>query len=662
MASRKARTRGWRTPYASRVREVAVPFAVALAGVVGFALFDADNDARARRAGVERTQVVSGSKGVLADARTLRLELFEYRFVESSERAGRLKRDVIKLAVRLDTLARGPLSQLIETDPLAQEAYEAARDGLASAGATMTSVGRNPDAIDDADATLRVVLRELERFSASAMQHGLELEAEERRRLKIDSDVSLGAVVAALFAVLIGLIAVIAQNRRLAEARAKARTKSDELHVLAHYDVLTGLPNRGYGYELGRAMIARATARGAHVAALCIDVDRFKQINDAFGHGAGDDLLRHIGELLGAIVAAGSDMVASRVGGDEFWIARILESPDSGDAWADAVTTALRCERSLDGHRVTIAVSGGLAVERADRVALDALLREADMALRAAKARGRGRTAHYEPQFAQDRHRRLTLEEALPGAARRGELVQDYQPVIAARDGTTDCVEAIVGWAHPTLGSVSLEEFGPVAEDIGASATIGEWSLRRACADAAAVPGLRVSVCLSVAQMSRPDVAARIRAALDDCGLSPDRLTLQIKQAALSADEDAARRLIDEMREQGVGVVLAGFGADQSSPAYLRRFNVSGLKLDPELVAGLDVDAKARTLLRATIGIARALSLRVTAGGVDRQFQAAALAVEGCDAIQGGFVAAPMSLDQLRGWLARPESRRAAVG
>lgn len=648
---------------ANRAKSVTLPIVMivcALGLAANFALQSMMNDAGER---ARNTELASGAPRALSDVNAARAAISDYEHQPNSEKSGKAQLYVQILLSRLDSLGAGVHRELLDDSPRARK-YRA----LAAARAEHADEEFNAETPDlrVIDADLDAVAEDLEIFAAEALTYGSSKAAGYSARASALAVGQLIATLAMLAAITVGLILAVRQNRRLAQANAVALSVAGRFERLAKCDPLTDLANRGAGHELAAALFARARAKGARVGAMSIDVDRFKQINDTLGHRAGDALLKKIASCLAEIAAKDEDAFAARLGGDEFWICRVLPpSPDSGcademESFGREAVNTLSGERLLDKHRVSVAISVGVACGDPQLIDHEELLAHADMALRNAKERGRARVSMYQSGMAETRRRRLELENALQGAQARGEFTVFYQPVIASRTGEPDGVEALLRWTHPKFGPVSPAEFIPIAEDTGAIAAIGEWVLRRACADIAPLKGLRVAVNVSAMQLMRANLSEQVRDALADSGLDPHRLELEITETALVRDEDRARVFIAEMSERGVEVALDDFGVGYSSLSYLRRFAFARLKMDRSFVNDLD-DPVSHALARAILDIAAALHLRVTAEGVETASQAMTLTAEGCENLQGFLFARPMPLDALRDWLAADRQDVAAA-
>jgi diguanylate cyclase (GGDEF)-like protein len=602
-------------------------------------------------------ELAAGAPRALSEANAARAALSEYERAPNDGTLNEARLHVQVLLSRLDTLGAGIHVHLLQASPVARQRRAAALAHAERAeGAISEDAGKARAAIED----LAAAVDHLEAFAAEAQIHGANDANDASERVRKLGVGQIVATIAMLAAIVIGLILAVRQNRRLARANVAARASAARFERLANRDGLTGLANRAASRDLAAALFARARARGLRVGAMCIDVDRFKQINDTLGHRAGDALLRTVAARLSDVVANEEDAFAARIGGDEFWICRLLTDPDDHMVGFGAgVARDVGGERELDGHRVEVAISGGVACADPDGIDPEELLARADMALRNAKERGRARVSRYQDGMAESRRRRLEIEQGLQGALARGEFHLVYQPIVAAKSGAPEAIEALLRWTHPKFGFISPAEFIPIAENTGCIAAIGEWVLRRACADAATLDGLRVSVNVSAQQLLRASLADHVREALAAARLDPRRLELEITETALVRDEDRARAFVADMTAGGVEVALDDFGVGYSSLSYLRSFAFSRLKMDRSFVSDVE-NPVSRALARAILDIAEALDLQVTAEGVETHSQALILAAEGCDSLQGYLFAKPMPLAALREWLARARETAAA--
>lgn len=644
--------------FRSRAAVMTLPAAmiVCAAGLVCvIALQTMMNDAGERARSVELS---IAAPRALSDANAARAALTDFARKPNKDMLTEARLHVHSLHARLEALGAGAHRDLVEKVREARDSRAAAADLVAR---VRTEISKDAPDLNEAIDDLGWAVDNLETFFSEAQTYGARKAAEDHARAALLGYGQIAATVATLAAIVIGLVLSVRQNRSLARANGVMSAHAERFERLAKRDPMTGLANRGSSHELAEALFARARARGARVGAMCIDVDRFKQVNDTLGHRAGDALLKTVAAGLATVVAREDDAFAARIGGDEFWICRLLAGPDDDMiAYGAGVAGEVSGERDLDGHRVVTAISGGVACGDPADLDPEELLARADMALRRAKERGRARIARYQDGMAETRRRRLELEQALQGALARGELHLVYQPMVDARSGAPKAVEALLRWTHPRFGLVSPAEFIPIAEDTGCVAAIGEWVLRRACADAATLEELRVSVNLSAMQLARASLSDQVAEALAAARLDPHRLELEITETALVRDEERARAFVADMAARGVEVALDDFGVGYSSLSYLRRFAFARLKIDRSFVADLDQPA-ARALTRAILDVAAALDMRTTAEGVETHAQALMLAAEGCNELQGYFFAKPMPLDALRAWLAAARREGAAA-
>lgn len=441
----------------------------------------------------------------------------------------------------------------------------------------------------------------------------------------------------------------------------------------ARHDLLTGLPNRAMFLEQADAELARASRRAglaresqcegetvarsrrksAQIGVLFLDLDRFKRINDTLGHAAGDMVLREVSARFSGCLRP-EDTLA-RFAGDEF---TVLLPDIPGATYASSVAQmlvrTLRRPILLGSQELHVGASIGIAMYPRDGRDAQTLIKHADIAMYEAKARG-GFQA-YSRRMNADNYQRLLEESELRHAIEKEELSLSYQPQVDLETGEIVGVEALARWRHPERGMVPPAHFIEVAEQADLIVPLGEWVLRRACRDAAewrreGNPDLRVAVNLSARQLSHPNLAAAVAAALEESGLTGEALDLELTETALCSTGDGTPETLQRLREMGIRLFVDDFGTGYSSLAYLRRFRVDALKVDHSFVAGLGRDATDEALVRAVIEMAHALELQVIAEGVENETQADQLLEMGCDMVQGYLFSRPVPLESLKSLL-----------
>jgi diguanylate cyclase (GGDEF)-like protein/PAS domain S-box-containing protein len=438
------------------------------------------------------------------------------------------------------------------------------------------------------------------------------------------------------------------------------------IEYLARHDAMTGLLNRAMLQEaLGRALAA-ADGR-LEVALLLIDLDGFKEVNDAFGHDVGDRLIGAVGERLGGICRGGEAL--GRIGGDEFALVIGPRPSVGGEARAAAGRLVAELARPflLDGQEIGIGASVGVALHPEHAMTVEGLLKAADLALYRVKAAGRRDYLVFTRELREELLWRRALERDLAAAVEASAIELHYQPVIRAADGATVGFEALARWSHRRHGAIEPAVFVPIAEETGLIRALGRLVLRRACRDAAAWTGplarLSVAVNLSPLQFSGDDMPAQVAAALADSGLSPGRLVLEITETTLMRDQLSARAALAGLRRLGVRIAIDDFGTGYSSLSYLRLFPVDKVKLDQGFIRDLEAGARDREILAAIIALGRSLGLTVVAEGVETEEQLACLVQAGCDELQGFLLGPPQPAPALahRGRAPAPPRRAAGL-
>jgi PAS domain S-box-containing protein len=450
----------------------------------------------------------------------------------------------------------------------------------------------------------------------------------------------------------------------------------DRLSFLANFDSLTGLPNRVlFRDRLDQAM-ARAKRSAVPMALMFLDLDHFKVINDSLGHDVGDQLLRHVGEVLkgclrgtDSVLRAGGEetFTVSRLGGDEFTvIAEQLGSAEDAALIARRILDALEAPIQLLEHELHVSASIGISMVPSDDTDLDGLIRHTDMAMYRAKAMGRGTYAFFSDELSAEVAARLSLENQLRRALERDEFTLYYQPKASLVTGEITGVEALIRWHAPGRGMVPPDRFIRVLEDSGLILPVGAWAIRTACAQLAAwdrlgLPALSLAVNLSARQFRQPYLARFIQDALGDAGIDPHRLEIELTESLLMEDSEATRGVLAALAQMGVRVAMDDFGTGHSSLSYLKRFDIDTLKIDRSFVSELPHDPEDMAIATAIVAMGHSLHMRVVAEGVETSEQADCLRTLGCDEMQGYLLSRPMPPDALPGWLAQrcgPHGRR----
>jgi diguanylate cyclase (GGDEF)-like protein len=447
-------------------------------------------------------------------------------------------------------------------------------------------------------------------------------------------------------AALVMILVVWLMARRLYRTSSELEASEAQAQHLAFHDALTGLPNRALFANRLEHALARVRRGEERIALLYMDLDRFKYVNDTFGHPAGDELIREFSGRLQKILRS-CDTVA-RLGGDEF---AVIQTGVSGEA----ATVAL-CRRILEavaepfavvGQEAFVGVTIGVAV--APDAASDAseLVRKADIALYRAKSEGRNCYRIFAQAMDESVQRRQVIESELRKALDSDQLELHYQPLFSADGLTVAGVEALVRWHHPEHGLLSPAAFIPIAEECGLIVPLGEWVLRNACKAGTRLHDLTVAVNVSAIQLRAAGFADMVRAVVTETGIDPRRLELEITESALLDDQPRAVATIRALHEIGVKVALDDFGTGYSSLSYLRAFAVDKIKIDRSFVKNLADEAGAETIVEAIVSLGRAMGMQVTAEGVETADQLKFLAKTGCHQVQGFLLSRPLPLDEL---------------
>jgi len=421
------------------------------------------------------------------------------------------------------------------------------------------------------------------------------------------------------------------------------RRSQAEIARLANFDSLTGLANR-----IQMMATLEQTLAGRHgmpgECALClIDLDRFKEVNDTMGHPAGDALLRQVAQRLLRLVQSGGKV--GRLGGDEFKIVLPgLTEPRDITKLAQSIIHAISQPYSIDGSQIVIGASIGIALAPADGTNAETLIRNADLALYAAKAEGRGVFRYYVPAMHADAEDRRQLEQDLRHAIVTGGLHLDYQPVVSASTERIAGFEALIRWNHPERGAISPSLFIPIAEEAGLIGVIGEWVMRTACADAAKWPeGTRVAVNVSPIQFAHPGLPSLIMSALANAGLSASRLELEITENVFLADGANTDDMFAALKNIGVRLALDDFGTGYSALGYLKTAPFDKIKIDQSFVRGAAIKgSRNAAIVKSIVSLAEALGMDTTAEGAETMDELALIRSLGCSHVQGYVYGRPV--------------------
>ena len=426
--------------------------------------------------------------------------------------------------------------------------------------------------------------------------------------------------------------------------------KQDEQHIrfLAHHDPLTGLPNRASFTRALDDEIAHARRTGQTFAVLGLDLDRFKEVNDLFGHPAGDALLQRVAKSLETAIAGRGR--AARIGGDEFAVLlNDIHSPARAGYVAEMIMDAFRHDNEANDSGALISASVGIALFPNDGDDAEALVNHADTALYRAKQDGRGVYRFYESAMGVEVRDRRMIEHDLRHALARNQLRLVYQPQVDIQSGEVTGFEALIRWEHPERGNVPPSEFVPIAEEGGMILQIGEWVMRTACAEAARwdVP-LTIAVNVSAVQIHSPSFAHRLHEILIQTGLTPSRLEVEITETALVKDMNRAVTTLRQIKALGVEIAMDDFGTGYSSLANLRAFPFSKIKVDRSFIQSVDNNDQSATIVRAVLGLGNGLNVPVVAEGVETPEELQFLKGEVCQSAQGYLLSRPKDIENFR--------------
>jgi diguanylate cyclase (GGDEF)-like protein/PAS domain S-box-containing protein len=426
----------------------------------------------------------------------------------------------------------------------------------------------------------------------------------------------------------------------------KARKDAeDHIHFLAHHDTLTGLPNRSHFNARVDQEIA-SLAPGKSLGVLCLDLDRFKEINDLFGHATGDKALQTVGSRISSVLEDGQMM--ARLGGDEFAVLMPdITGPAVAGRLAESILEALR--GPLGAPDVSIATSIGIALSPDDAMDRQSLLNHADVALYRAKSEGRNTYRFFEAKMGAEVRERRLLEHELRHAVTNGEMWLAYQPQHDIQGGGVVGFEALVRWKSPARGEISPAVFIPIAEETGAILQIGSWVLREACREAASwQTPLKVAVNVSAVQLHNATFAQELHQVLLETGLPAKRLEIEITETALVRDLNRTLATLRQVKALGVEIAMDDFGTGYSSLSNLRAFPFDRIKIDRSFIKAVHTNQQAATIVRAVLGLGKGLGLPVIAEGVETAAELQFLQDENCDEVQGYLLGRPAAIGNFR--------------
>jgi diguanylate cyclase (GGDEF)-like protein len=431
--------------------------------------------------------------------------------------------------------------------------------------------------------------------------------------------------------------------------------REEELSFLATHDPLTGLPNRTLILDRVKQMLARSARSQRPVAALFIDLDNFKSINDTLGHNAGDELLRAVAARLDGVIRDADAL--GRLGGDEFVVVSEDLSLAAGpELVAERLLEALKPPFKLGAEQTRVTVTASIGIAGGERTSAEELLRDADIAMYRAKRDGKHRYVVFNTAMQDTMQQRMELEMDLRDAVKNGEFFLAYQPTVDLSDMRPNGLEALIRWRHPVRGVVQPDDFIPLLEETGMIIEVGKWVLMQACCQGATwrAAGYPIGMAVNVSplQLETDQLIGDIEEALSHSGLDPEALTIEITETTLMRNiEDTAGRLA-AIKQLGVRLAIDDFGTGYSSLAHLQRFRIDALKIDRSFISGLKQNAQGETLIHTLVQLGKALSIETFAEGIEQQRELSLLQGQDCDSGQGFLFAKPLDIAATEAFLA----------
>ena len=431
------------------------------------------------------------------------------------------------------------------------------------------------------------------------------------------------------------------------------KRSQEQLEYLANYDALTGLGNRNLFMSQLKVGLDRAARHHRRLALIFVDLDNFKSVNDTLGHDVGDQLLAEVARRIKASVR--QEDVVCRLGGDEFTVyVEDFADPEGLVSTAQRLVQSIAEPCQLGQHRVEVTASVGISIYPNDGTTIAELIKNADTAMYKVKEHGRNGFQFFREDMNARAFERMVFVSGLRRALDRGEFRLVYQPQIALEGGTPRGAECLLRWKHPDLGEVSPGSFVPVAEETGLILPIGEWVFRQLAQELRQLgdaPGGRVTVNLSARQLREAGVVEALLRTLQDAGLDPACLAVDVPEAALLDESERTGESLRQLRARGIGITLDDFGTGYSSLSHLKRFPIDCVKIDRSFVRDISTDAGDAAIVSAIVAMAHSLGLDVVAEGVETREQVEFLRSHGCTAAQGYLFSRPLSIDGLREWL-----------